>query len=341
MVNTKKSIVYDITKFISVILVVVAHSTRMYTANGAFNPLNDSQVLAFVTDYIYKFHMPLFILVSGAIFGLCIEKGKYTNIPSFIVNKAKRLLLPYFFFGIAYVAPAMCLLGLTNQSFLEYSFKGIILSLNSRHLWYIFALFFIFLLAIFARPLLIKSRKSRFLVLVLSGVLYLLSSKLPYEFQISTSFSYQLYFFVGVILNYEYTFVQKVFKKLFFVFFLTPIALAGMFVFNPNIITDLCYKFLGIIMVIFIGYCIVKWFEGFTDTYVYKIISKNSFGIYLFNPIIIYIFYYFLGPIDINPYVLSFGIAVVSLLVSVGATELMRRFRLYLLIGETKQINNA
>ena len=51
---------------------------------------------------------------------------------------------------------------------------------------------------------------------------------------------------------------------------------------------------------------------------------------------IIYVFYYFLGPMDINPYLLSFGIAAVSLVISIGATELMRVFRLPLLIGESE-----
>ncbi|MBE7055842.1 MAG: acyltransferase [Ruminococcaceae bacterium] len=334
MVETKKSDVYNIIKFISMLLVVLAHSTRMYTEKGVFHPVNDSMVLASVTDYIYVFHMPLFILVSGAVFGLCIEKGKYTNIPDFLINKAKRLLIPYLFFGIAYVAPVMCLLSITNQSFFEYCLKGILLSSDSRHLWYVLALFLIFVMAIIIRPLLVKSRMTRFIVLACSLLLFVVSSKIPNLLQSSAACSYQLYFFIGLILHYEYGFVEKVFRKLFLVFVLTPFILAGMFWFNPNSISNLCYTFVGIIMVVFIGYCIDRWCKNFTGSFVFKIINKNSFGIFLFHPMIIYILYYFLGPIDINPYLLSIGIALISLVMSVGLTELMRMLRLKVLIGE-------
>lgn len=340
MDNTKKSSVYDIIKYISVLLVVLAHSTRMYTPVGAIIPKNGSEMLSRFTTYIYQFHMPLFILISGAVFGLCLEKGKYSNIPGFIANKAKRLLIPYFFFGFAYVAPVMCLLQLTDQSFLEYCYKGIILSLNTRHLWYILALFFIFILAILIKPLLTKSRTSRFLVVAFSLILYLVSPKLPSEVQLSNTCNYQLFFFLGVVLNYEYTIIEKCFNKLFILFCLTPFALAGMFFFNPNRLTNICYIFIGILMIVFLGFCIEKMFTAFTKTYIYRIINKNSFGIYLFHPMIIYALYYFLGDFNINPYLLSIGIALVSLVVSIIATELMRVLRLYVLIGESGKRRN-
>ena len=144
--KSNPSAVYNIVKFITVLLVVFAHSTRMYTSGGAFSPLNQSIILAKITDYIYIFHMPLFMFVSGAVYGLCIQQGKYEKKLDFIRNKAKRLLIPYYVFGLFYVAPVMCLTGLTNQGYFSYCFTGILRSLNSRHLWFLLALFIIFLL---------------------------------------------------------------------------------------------------------------------------------------------------------------------------------------------------
>ena len=65
-----------------------------------------------------------------------------------------------------------------------------------------------------------------------------------------------------------------------------------------------------------------------------KVLSKNGFGIYLFHPMIIYILYYYLGGLDINPIVLCVGITVVSYFLSVLLTEIFRKARLTLLIGE-------
>lgn len=42
--------------------------------------------------YIYSFHMPLFFMISG----MTYRSGKYAGLASFVKDKAKRLLIPYF-----------------------------------------------------------------------------------------------------------------------------------------------------------------------------------------------------------------------------------------------------
>lgn len=73
----EKSKVYDVVKVITTLLVVIAYVTRMYTPTGVFDPLNESKILDHLTEYIYKFHMPLFVCVSGCVYGYCVEAGKY------------------------------------------------------------------------------------------------------------------------------------------------------------------------------------------------------------------------------------------------------------------------
>ena len=337
MEKHNRSNVYNIVKFISVILVVVAHSTRMYTEYGTFHPLNGSRILSLLTEYIYKFHMPLFILVSGSVFALCIEKGKYNNVLGFISNKAKRLLIPYYFFGFLYVAPVMVLLGLTSGSFVEYCYTGIVCSLNSRHLWYILALFYIFILGIAAKPMIEKSRKLRVVVLLCSAVLFCFSSRFPEKFQISAAFNYQLYFFVGVFLHYEYDVFVKIVRKLSYLLLLLPFVLAGMFFFNPNAATNICYRFVGIFMILSCSIYIDRKCNWLTKSSIYKRIQNDSFGIYLFHPMIIYVFYYFLEDKNINPFVLCFAIAILAIILSILATNIVRILRMHIFIGETKK----
>ena len=93
-----RTFVYDMAKILTTLLVVLAHATRMYTTTGAIHPINKSLLLANVTEYIYQFHMPLFILLSGCIYDYCLTKGRYKANINFLIGKARRLLIPYLFF---------------------------------------------------------------------------------------------------------------------------------------------------------------------------------------------------------------------------------------------------
>ena len=64
-------------------------------------------------------------------------------------------------------------------------------------------------------------------------------------------------------------------------------------------------------------------------------LKKNSLGIYLFHPMVIYVLFYLFGQAQINPYCLCLGIAAVSFALSVGLTELVRKLHLGILIGES------
>lgn len=65
---------YDIMKVLLLVLVVVAHVTRMYTPVGAIPVYGCNEWLSVMTDYIYSFHMPAFIAVSGMTFSMSMRK---------------------------------------------------------------------------------------------------------------------------------------------------------------------------------------------------------------------------------------------------------------------------
>lgn len=331
--QSNPSAVYNIIKIITVLLVVLAHSTRMYTSAGAFAPLNQSVALAKITDYIYIFHMPLFIFVSGAVYGLCIQNGKYEKKLPFIYNKAKRLLIPYFVFGFLYVAPVMCLTGLAEQGYFSYCFSGIIMSLNSRHLWFLPALFIIFIFAAFLRKCLLKSHYTRALALVLAGIMYILATYVPAELQLRSAFSYLIFFVLGAEFHYYYDKVEAVLVKVRYIAAALPIILLGWFFYCPNIFFHFGYKLVGILMIIMFSVLLqkgtnlyqTKFFQGVKDT---------SMGIYLFHPMIIYLGFYCLGGMDIPPIILSVGTAIISFCASIVLTKMCRKLRLGIIFGE-------
>lgn len=99
--------VIDKTKIVATLLVVLGHIVRMYTGFGVIGMPQDV-ILTFVHNFIYSFHMPLFVFISGVIFFICKrEKNKYNVEWIFISKKAKRLLLPYIIFSIFFVFPTM------------------------------------------------------------------------------------------------------------------------------------------------------------------------------------------------------------------------------------------
>lgn len=190
--------VYDVAKMIAVLLVVLAHATRMHTPYGAFSPMNKASKLWILTEYIYQFHMPLFIFLSGAIWGACIQRGKYENKTAFLLTKTKRLLIPYCVFGLLYVAPVMCLLGVTDLGFLRYCIDGIIVSRDARHLWYLLALFWIFAFMIIFRKVLLKHWAFRLFAVILSTGLYFHCGWVPDILQLWGACKYLVFFVSGV-----------------------------------------------------------------------------------------------------------------------------------------------
>lgn len=78
--STKRDSTLDIIKGIGILLVVLGHVSE-----------NE-----FISGFIYNFHMPLFFILSGYIY----VKFSKKDIVNFSVNRIKRLMLPYFFWGI-------------------------------------------------------------------------------------------------------------------------------------------------------------------------------------------------------------------------------------------------
>lgn len=78
-------IVYiDIAKAICIILVVIGH----------YCPPGHPAWWRSVCDFIYSFHMPLFMFASGFVYIATKRAGE--NYRDFIIKKVKRLMVPYF-----------------------------------------------------------------------------------------------------------------------------------------------------------------------------------------------------------------------------------------------------
>lgn len=118
------------------VLVVIGHVIIFYSTIGGVVEMPPNALLNFLVNFIYSFHMPLFMFVSGAVYHKCISIGKYKNVLGFVIKKFRRIMIPYFVCGILYVTPVMLLLEITDLSPVEYILRGILYCRDSRHLWF-------------------------------------------------------------------------------------------------------------------------------------------------------------------------------------------------------------
>lgn len=336
MIETKinKLELYDLLKTVGCVLVVLGHVMIMYTASGAIDVNRESVFLGKIAEYVYVFHMPMFVMISGCVYGHCIEQGKYQNKIKFVWSKTKRLLIPYLVFGVFYVAPVIKLLHLTERSFLGYVKEAVFLSHNPRHLWYLLALYLLFVLNILLRPWMEKGKQGILMLFFISVVLLVVRKHLPTYLQLQNASMYQIFFCLGIVVNRYYKKIEEFLSK---TTYLGPVCMAtvtGIWYFNPNIVTSHIYKCIGIMMMMYLAWYLLSKKPDIRRKSWYVIIQKNSFGIYLFHPMIIYILFYLFRGCSINPIALSCLILVIAFLTSILFTEVTRRIGLKRILGE-------
>lgn len=337
MVKAEKTEVYTAVKVITAILVVIGHVAVMYTDDGAIPVLGASRVLAAVTKVIYRFHMPLFFFISGCVYAHNVAAGKYAHRPSFIAKKSRRLMIPYIAVGVLTVAPVMEALGLTEQSFFIYCLDGLILSRNPRHLWFLFALFLIFISAALARPFFILSPAGTFAVaLVLHAAVRHTPVWLPGVFQIYNACVNAVFFFGGALADRYLPTLLQMFEKRRAATLIICAASAALLIIPFDIGSDLIYAAAGAFISLYIAYTLCK-VKPIKDSLLYKLAARDTFGLYLFHPMINYIVFWLFRESTVSPFIISAVAFTVSTVAAVAVTEALRARRLAIFIGETNK----
>lgn len=330
MVEKDRIVELDIMKFWGILLVVLGHVTYMYTPTGLIQPLIMSGRMAYISYFVYQFHMPLFVFVSGCVYAYqCEVLNRKTSFMRLLKKKSVRLLIPYFVFGMLLVA-FMVGLGLRDNVF-DYMYRGILLSKDSRHLWYVLMLFEVFLMFWIIDNCGKKLRLPKWSLLIISFVFYMFANKVPYVLQISNSFHYFFWFSLGYVFLLYKEFIDK----------LVSIYLVGSFI----LILGVLYRyqqffhipFISVIMAIagiMFFFHISRDFKSISRQKWYELISNNSFGIYLYHVFVVYLWFYLFKDATIPAYanvLLSF---TVSVIISVLLTLLTRKLGLGVFIGE-------
>ena len=167
----------DDARTIAMLLVILGHCayTNLMTPYGGMNyPMTSCpddyspiwKLLRMLTAFVFYFHVPLFMMLSGACFSLSIDK--YKEFTSFVQVKAKRLLIPFFFTTLFLSVPLKYISGYYADSInvAKDIVLGQFLLMGNSHLWFVVSLFWIFLISYLSIKLGIVYRRGYIIYLV-------------------------------------------------------------------------------------------------------------------------------------------------------------------------------
>lgn len=150
---TQREAWIDVAKVLTMILVIIGHSTyyAIKSGYGGYDPFKGlvlshsvfSLLASLVVSFIYAFHMPFFMAISGMT--LAISYKPMQPLAEISRKRAKRLLIPFLTVSIFLLIPLKYLTGYWDDSdhILLDMFSGQILLLGNNHLWFVVSLFLI------------------------------------------------------------------------------------------------------------------------------------------------------------------------------------------------------
>lgn len=160
---------------IGILLVVIGHSFYAYS--------ND----CIIHKWIYSFHMPLFMFISGYLLrytlaykGISLKKMSFSDRNRFVLNKFKRLIVPYIVVSTLAFFPKSLMNSFAARpvdvSIVNY-FKMLVYPWDNVivFFWFLPTLFLIFTIVIYGSPLFnkIKNETTAILLILLCTILHL------------------------------------------------------------------------------------------------------------------------------------------------------------------------
>lgn len=212
MAQSKKINLYNVLKFIAIILVLFSHSTYITLnttyGNGDYFNITDNLSLFYrickkLVEIVYIFHMPLFIAISGALFRRTISKENF-EIEQCLKGKVKTLIVPYFAYGILYSIVIKFIVGyysITNVT--GQIVYGTLLGHDTmQYIWFLPTLFLIMCLFYIICCIGLKRDKKK--ILIFLGFLCLFHGQINISFPGVKFFSRLFIFFIIGFLFEEY-----------------------------------------------------------------------------------------------------------------------------------------
>ncbi len=266
----------DDMKAFTCFLVVLGHLLQSLL-KAKIVPEENEIIIEFVIWFIYLFHMPLFIAISGYLYYITKNKFSWKNYKTFELKKIMNLLIPYIVFYVLYMLLNTIFASSVNEAIGIKGWMGMLNNPISPY-WFLYALLSIFLVY----PLIEKiCKENKFIVFIVFCILKIIAMFVDTNIYIIDSImSYGIYFSIGTIL-----FDKKKSKKLSILLmsmlYIVISILVYIFVKNSyiNKILNICFAIVGILIMI----------NLFNDSYKSKIL--DSFKKYTFQIFLLHTFF--------------------------------------------------
>lgn len=287
---------YDILKVIAILMVVASHSTY-YIISTKYGGIDYQQYLEQnmslilykffdkTREVLYYFHMPLFMALSGAFYYLQVQRDKWSCVLLIIKNKFKRLLIPFVVFTLLYVLPIKYFSNYFENTTIFKAVIGQLFLIGNSHLWYLYALFVIFIIAFFT-----LKRETKMVTIIIFYVLHILSYNVEFTV-LKAPLQFLFYFSLGFLFEskrekYNQIISEK--KKyvvlLFIAFVLTVLlnfCVKNTFVLLSKVLIELL-AILGSLFTYSFSYLISQK-ESSGNSKLFQMILNNGLGIYIFS----------------------------------------------------------
>ena len=178
----------------AILIVVLGHSIIIFDPNwGIYTTNNQNQFFYILKQFINIIQMPLFIMIAGFLYNATCKKYSYKKI---VLEKGKRILIPFIFITIFWMVPIRLLAEYTP--FIEQGyFKSIIsvfIGKDSGHLWYLPTLYALFIIIYPIYKITEKiGKKSEIIFIIIFSVCFILKSKTTSFLFVSSIFEYLIF----------------------------------------------------------------------------------------------------------------------------------------------------
>ena len=200
--------IYDWIRVLGMMLVVIGHASYLshatdfgsvaYELPSTINSHYEDFIpyaIRFIGGWAYSFHMPLFFILSGAVYAL----KKADTFDGMVIKKAKSLIVPYYIYGVAFMLPVKVISDFYKNADMKKVFRNFFEGgAENGHLWFLITLFWCFLLGY----LLIEfvGKKSMIAALLIALILSKCElSFLPAFMGFSNAFNYVFWFMLGFV----------------------------------------------------------------------------------------------------------------------------------------------
>ncbi|MDR2119744.1 MAG: acyltransferase [Tannerella sp.] len=180
---SKRFVSVDVARAVCILLVVTGH----------YEPADCPSWYGVMNRVIYGFHMPLFMFVSGYVYWATRQPARYAD---FVRKKFNRLMIPYFLVSVLIISIKLITesgrgLHVENPVSRTAFFEMCYLPSAGYFLWFVYALFLIFLTMPFFRP------GNRLYLLFVASLVWLLIPVRVTEWFCMAEYKNHLFYFVA------------------------------------------------------------------------------------------------------------------------------------------------